>query len=141
VPYTIDAPIDLTPRTTKKYTVSSAHRRHQPDKSRWTISVDAEVECFIDSHFNNWTEVSIAWGIMYLDNTLLVVGVSSLNDSLKLAKFVDSSANGLWHGYPADYVRNYQDRPGMIILKDWRIRGIIEKHQMIKIRKGKVCNL
>jgi len=141
VPYQSDIPLDLQPSTDKKYIVSSAHRRHQPDKSWWTISIGDEVNCFIASVVNNWIEFAVAWGHIQNGNSLRVIGNNSQNLPLKLAKFIDSTETNVWHGYPADYVRNCQDRPGMPILQDWRIKGIIEKHHIVKIRKGKECNL
>jgi hypothetical protein len=141
VPYQTNIPLDLTPRTTQIYFVSPAHRRRQVGKSRWTITVDEEVECFITSQTLRWVEVSTAWGIIQNGNGLLVLGLSSNNISLKLAKFVYSDGTDLWHGYPADFVKNNQDRPGMVTLRDWKTRGFIEKHHMVKIRKGKECNL
>ena len=141
MPYQTNIALDLTPRVTQKYLVSPAHRRRQAGKSRWTISVDEEVECFIHSQTHNWIEASTAWGIIQNGNGLLILGLSTTNISLKLAKFVDSDGTNLWHGYPADFVRNNHDRPGMLTLHDWKTRGFIEKHHMIKIRKGKECNL
>jgi hypothetical protein len=141
VQFVLDKEIDLTPQTDKKYICSSAHRRKQPDKSRWTITIDQEVGCFVSSVTFKWIETSMAWGLISHGNVLLILGINSQGVSLKVAKFVDSNGNNLWHGYPADYVRNYQDRPGVAILKDWRTKGMIEKHHIIKIRQGKECNL
>lgn len=141
MPYQTDKELDLTPKTAMKYIVSSAHRRHQRNKSRWTISIDMEIDCFINSQTSNWIETSVSWGVIQQKNTLLNVGVNPHRQPLKLAKFVDSSGNDIWHGYPADYERNCQDRPGMVVLQNWRENGIIEKHHMIKIRQGKECNL
>lgn len=132
--------MDLTPKdVTKRYIISSAHRRSQPHKSRWIVSATKEVNCFIDSDVSGWTEVDIAWGIILENNTLLSLGRGVQNDMLKVAKFV--GINNVWHGYPADYLRNHQDRPSMKILQIWREKGIIEKHQVVKIRQGKECNL
>ncbi|MCX6238415.1 MAG: hypothetical protein NTY07_12805 [Bacteroidia bacterium] len=141
MPYQTNIALVLTPRITQRYLVNPAHRRRQAGKSRWIITVDEEVECFITSQTLRWVEVSTAWGVIQNGNSLLVLGLSSNNISLKLAKFVDSDGKDLWHGYPADFVKNNQDRPGMVTLQDWKTRGFIEKHHMIKIRKGKECNL
>jgi hypothetical protein len=141
VPFKSDIPLDLRPRTDKQYIVSSAHRRHQANKSWWIIPIDSEVDCFITSIINNWIESTTAWGNIHNGNGLEILGNNSFHIPLKLAKFVDSANTNIWHGYPADYVRNEQDRPGIVILQDWRIRGIIEKHHVVKIRKGKECNL
>src|SRR5688572_32569235 len=129
MPYKPDTEINLAPRTDKIYLASSAHRRKQKDKSRWTISIDDEIECFILSQISNWVETAKAWGLRLNRNSLEQVGENPQREALKLAKFVDSSGNNVWHGYPADYVRNNQDRPGMVVLLAWRALGIIEKHQ------------
>ena len=141
MPYLTDTELDLTPKTLKKYFVSSAHRRYQKDKSRWTISIDNEIECFVNSQTSNWIEDLVSWGVFQQGNNLLNIGVNPQRLPLKIAKFVDCSGDDIWHGYPADYARNYQDRPGMLVLQNWRERGIIEKHHIIKIRQGKECNL
>jgi len=133
--------IDLNPRTTSIYFVSSAHRRKQKHKSRWTVTVDHEVECFINSQENSWIEDFVGWGLIPNGNSLLVLGQNSQKEELKIAKFVAKNDDRVWHGYPADYCRNIQDRPGMSILSDWRTAGHIEKHHIIKIRQGKECNL
>lgn len=141
MPYEVDKNIDLTPRTTSIYYVSSAHRRLQRNKSRWTVTIDQEVECFISSQANSWIEGVFCWGLIPNGNNLLILGQNSQNEELKIAKFVAKNNDGVWHGYPADYCRNIQDRPGMPILSNWRTNGHIEKHHIIKIRQGKECNL
>jgi hypothetical protein len=141
VPYKLDTNIDLTPRIQAKYYISSAHRRNQKNKSRWPITRDNEVECFVSSHLNNWIEVICCWGLFPSGSNLLELGQNSQKESLKIAKFVAKNNTNVWHGYPADYYRNSQDRPSMFILENWRKLGHIEKHHITKIRQGKVCNL
>ena len=141
MPYKVDKNIDLTPRTTAKYYVSSVHRRKDKNKSLWTTTIDQEVECFVCSQLNYWIEGSHCWGLIPKDNKLLVLGKNNKNEKLKIAKFVAKNNNEVWHGYPADYCKNMQDRPGMKILLDWRKIGHIEKHHILKIRQGKKCNL
>ena len=141
MPYELDKDIDLTPRTTAKYYISSAHRRLQRHKSRWTITVNEEVDCFIDSRTNTWIDNAASWGLIQSGNNLLVLGLNSHNEELKIAKFIAKNTTGVWHGYPADFCRNIQDRPGMSILQSWRTNGHIEKHHITKIRQGKECNL
>jgi hypothetical protein len=141
VPYQLDTELDLMPETSKKYYVSSAHRRIQKDKSRWTVAVDLEVECFVGSQLNGWIEDVTSWGIMQKGNNLMVLGENSQKELLKIAKFISKNGNNVWHGYPADFRRNGQDRPGMTILQNWRTSKVIEKHHILKIRQGKECNL
>ncbi|MBL7690598.1 MAG: hypothetical protein JNM41_03320 [Flavipsychrobacter sp.] len=141
MPYDIDAELDLSPRIEEVYFISSAHRRRQANKSFWTVSADQEVDCFITSQTNSWVEISKAWGLLQNGNSLLILGQNYHNEPLKIAKFVVKNEQRVWHGYPADFCRNNQDRPGTGILKDWRTRGYIEKHHIVKIRQGKECNL
>lgn len=140
--YPLDTIIDLNPRTNNKYIVSSLHRRKRNNKkSLWTISRDEEIDCFILSQKSQWTEVNVSWGIKLEGNSIKQIGVNKQNKPLKIAKFIYGNCNNIWHGYPADHVRNNQDRPGILTLKKWRIAGYIEKHIIEKIRKGKECNL
>ena len=141
MPYELDKNLDLTPVTAAKYYISSAHRRVQQNKSRWIITIDQEVGCFIESQINTWIEGFFSWGLITNGNNLLVLGKNSQNEELKIAKFVAKNNNDVWHGYPADFCRNIQDRPGMMILQNWRTNGHIEKHHITKIRQGKECNL
>ena len=141
VPYELDTNIDLIPRTEAKYYISSAHRRVQRNKSRWTTTLEQEVECFVSSQINNWVEEICSWGIVQNGNSLLILGQNPQNESLKIAKFVAKNNDNVWHGYPADFCRNIQDRPSITILQNWRTNGHIEKHHITKIRQGKQCNL
>lgn len=125
-----------------KYIFSSAHRRVQKDKSRWTITTIEELKCFKKSlSLKHLEDDQITWGYIKESINLNDLGINKHKESLKIAKFVDKSSLKIWHGYPADFVRNSQDRPGIEILKSWKQDGIIEKHHIIKIRQGKVCNL
>lgn len=141
MPYELDKDLDLTPRTTAKYYISSAHRRVQKNKSNWIITINQEVDCFIYSQTKTWIENMVSWGLIPLGNNLLVLGLNSHKEELKIAKFVAKNKEGVWHGYPADFCRNIQDRPGMPILQNWRTDGHIQKHHITKIRQGKECNL
>jgi hypothetical protein len=137
----LDTEIDIEDLKVK-YIFSSAHRRIQKDKSRWTVTTIEELECFKSSLSLKHVEGDeIAWGYIKVSINLNDLGINKHKENLKIAKFVDKSSLKIWHGYPADFVRNAQDRPGIEILKSWRQNGIIEKHHIIKIRQGKVCNL
>ncbi|MBD2699828.1 hypothetical protein IC229_04220 [Spirosoma sp. BT702] len=140
--FKLDTEIQLSPDSDKTYYISSAHRNDvTKDKSRWIISMGEEVECFIESQEEEWIESNLSWGIRSNGNGLECIGFSTQDDELKFAKFIDSSKNNKWHGYPADYIRRQQDRPGIPVLKIWREKNIILKHHIIKIRQGKACNL
>lgn len=139
--YKFNTELDLSPRSQKKYFISSSHRRTSKDKSRWLINIESEVQCFIESDIKEWYEETIIWGIVKDGHDLLILGENPKKEGLKIAKFVDKEGNNLWHGYPADYVRNFQDRPGIKVLQKWREANHIEKHHIVKIRQGKECNL
>lgn len=125
-----------------KYIFSAAHRRTQKDKTKWTVSTHEELECFKNTQTNKYLDGNtIAWGYIKNTTTLNDLGINGHKENLKIAKFVDKNQLKTWHGYPADFVRNPQDRPSMEILKNWRTSGIIEKHHISKIRQGKICSL
>ncbi len=126
------------------YKVRSVHRRKgNTNKCIWTISIEEEVECFKDSALKKWLENKEGWGLKFnaTNGDLEQVGVSEINEELKIAKFVDSNSTTEWHGYPADYCRRKQDRPSLKVLKDWWDNKIISKTQMSKIKQYKKCNL
>ena len=141
--YSLDTQIDLNPKVDCSYIISYAHRKinSYPEKSKWKISPDKEVYCFVNSQKFNWVEDNISWGLLQESNYLIELGVNRFKETLKFAKFIDSNKKNIWHGYPADYMRNQQDRPRISILLDWRNRGIIQKYHVTRIRRGKKCNL
>lgn len=125
------------------YQINYSHRRGgNPDKSIWIITENEEVACFELALLQGWLEDKTGWGIKK-DSTgkLEQIGISRLQEPLKIAKFRDDSQNNEWHGYPADYQSKQQDRPSTKILQIWREKGIIEKHHISKLRSGKPCNL
>ncbi len=143
MPYKTDRKIDLTHEQLDcKYIISSQHRRKgNAEKCFWIVTFDDEVNCFIHTIRQNWFINSEAWGLILSNNILQVIGRNSNNDELKLAKFVDGNDNGVWHGYPADYMLRSQDRPATEILQTWVNNGYISKAKMSKIRLGQSCNL
>ena len=125
-----------------KYIFSSAHRRTQKDKTRWTVSTHTEIDCFKNTQTSKYLEGDeVAWGCLKTTSGLIDLGINGHKENLKIAKFVDKNKLKIWHGYPADFVRNPQDRPSVSVLKKWRTGDIIEKHHITKIRQGKTCNL
>jgi len=126
-----------------KYILANHHRNRQnSDKSRWTISKTEEVESFRLMSTNNWIEeTSKGWSIHRVNYVNEILGVSTQNEEVQIAKFVDSSNNLQWHGYPVDYRKSVHDRPNSKILKDWVNQGIIKRSHMSKILKGKDCTI
>lgn len=110
----------------------------------WTVKLPEEVACFTGALNSGWLASPPGWGMQQgSDKHLVKLGKNVANDALKFAKFVSSLAPlaSTWHGYPCDYQRNAQDRPPAEILLRWREMEAIEKHQVLKIRRGKPCAL
>lgn len=140
--YKADAKIDLVAKAGNNYYISSQHRRKgNPKKSRWTITYDEEVDCFIQSMIKEWKDEKKAWGLKASNKVIDIVGMNDDNDSLMLAKFIVGPGRDTWHGYPADYVNRAQDRPTNTILKMWVDDGYITKAKMTKINRGISCDL
>lgn len=140
--YRTDTEIDLSQHITSNYIISSQHRRTgNMNKSVWLIDFNEEIECFIQTITNNWKNGLEAWGLRTENSSLKVLGLSSMKDELKLAKFVDGTKTNVWHGYPANHMANSQDRPTTEILKNWVSGGYITKAKMNKIRQGQLCYL
>lgn len=124
------------------YIIVSQHRLNiNKDKSHWSITFEEELKCFNNSLTNNWLIDFKGWGLHMINNEINPLGYSKQGEQLRIAKFVDSYKSSKWHGYPADYRNNIQDRPASDVLKSWVENGIIKKHQMSKIRSGKKCAL
>lgn len=126
---------------TKSYLINMEHRSKRNQKSKWTVYPETEVKCFEHACYQSWLVEWGGWGLVLNGDIMLQLGVTRDNLPSKIAKFVDSSQNGIWHGYPADYQRNHQDRPAMKILERWKEIGVIDASAMRKIRGGQKCNL
>lgn len=138
----IGQPIIVDNVNNTTYTSVTQHRGIvNGDKSRWTIQLSEELACFKLAYTRRWHADYRAWGLHVVQDRITVLGKSALGEQLKIAKFVDSSKDENWHGYPADYRGNIQDRPPQGILEKWRADGLIKKHHIAKIRSGKACNL
>lgn len=109
------------------------------DASRWIITRNEEYKLADDSIELNYVEENKkckqAYNLLKNANKIEVVGKNFKNDELKLGKFINSYQNE-WHGYPADYCRNNQDRPNQNTLKKLLDDGKIDKKQMRRISQG-----
>jgi hypothetical protein len=123
------------------YIIVSQHIVPNEYKSHWSITNEEQLKCFEKSLINNWLSDFRGWGLHIINNQINPLGYSKQGEQLKIAKFVDSYKSSKWHGYPADYRNNIQDRPSSDILRSWVNNNIIQKHQMSKIRSGKKCAL
>lgn len=129
-----------------RYLCAGQHRtpRQRREKSLWSISVDDEVNCFILAHNNKWLlpSANSGWSLHICNYKKPgVLGINRFGEDLKIAKFVNKSQAKEWHGYPADYERNINDRPKTEILIDWVDKAFIDKTCMVRIQKGKGCAL
>lgn len=124
------------------YIIKIDHRNNSPRKSQWCISQVEENKCFQIMFESNWYQDFGGWGL-YIDNGVinyLGVGVSN-SIQLFIAKFIDSNKNGIWHGYPANYIANQQDTPSLEILLDWTEKKYINMAKLRKINKNQPCRI
>lgn len=132
---------DQIVRVTNKITFIST-RKHRimgnPDASIWTIDHREEYIVFLKSK-PNLSNNGISWGIHTPNGSLDKLGDSECGIyDLKFAKFTSHENNDdLWHGYPANYINNTQDRPDSPYLTDLVRKGYITKAKMKKVQKGK----
>jgi hypothetical protein len=124
------------------YLYKSDHRNGgNPLKSQWVIDLAAELSCFEGAHSAGWIDDTVAWGLRIIGGVPSVVGTSIRGVPLKLAKFVETKQPQYWHGYPADYRQNAQDRPSVEILLKWVTLAYIGKHEAVRVRTQKRCSL
>ena len=138
----IEQQTDCGPR----YLPSKKHRgKPSQHKSTWTFSVEAELACFCQAWSHEWgSKNGNLWGHRSTGGKLECLG-SSLGQNghkrdLCLAKFVKSSYNSPWHGYPADHVAKHQDRPPQPLLRRWMEDDLLSKKQFSRIVRGRPCS-
>lgn len=68
------------------------------------------------------------------NNNLDVIGYNQKQPKLYIGKFTQS--NNEWHGYPADYQNNIQDKPHDSVLQTMKTNGL-SKNDITRIKKGK----
>lgn len=125
-----------------RYTVKVDHRNNSRQKSQWTIAEQEERNCFHTMFNSNWYVSFDGWGL-YIDNQKISYLGVGVDRSMKLfiAKFIDSNQNGLWHGYPANYIINQQDTPPEEILLDWVDKKYINMAKLRKINRNQPCRI
>lgn len=135
--------IKITDEREVLYTISKKHRGRNKEKSYWSIKMPREIALFRSALQNGYEDKAnnIAWNLNIVNGENCIVGYTVDKRELKLAKFVDSNHNEKWHGYPANYIKNSQDRPSAKILQLWCSIGIISTATMKKIKGGQPCNL
>lgn len=124
------------------YIVHPDHRNGNPAKSQWIISEQAECNAFTVSEQRDWLSEFQGWGLHIPRRRPTPLGtcVGRSRDSY-IAKFVRSERDGDWHGYPADYSRNHQDRPSEAVLSDWERSNIVSPAKIRKIGRLQPCRL
>ena len=135
--------IKITDEREVIYTISKKHRGRNAEKSHWIIKMPKEVALFRDALKLGYEDKEnyTAWNLLVVDSEVCVVGESTEEINLKIAKFVDSNKNEQWHGYPANYMKNNQDIPPANVLRQWYDANIISGATMKKIKGGQPCNL
>jgi len=113
------------------------NRNRNNNKSQWLCSIKEEIELFKLGAENKWKDSE---NVMFsIFNYKKNIGISwDRKRTLFFSKSV-SSDNKQWHGYPADYIDNPQDRPDNRILEDWRDKKLIKKRHLMRILRGQPC--
>ena len=135
--------IKITDEREVVYTISKKHRGHNKEKSYWLIKMPREIALFrsaLKDGYENKANYT-AWNLNIVNEEICIVGYTVDKKELKIAKFVDSNHNEKWHGYPANYIKNSQDRPSAKVLELWNTAGYISTATMKKIKGGQPCNL
>lgn len=132
-----DETVQVTSKTT--FISTKKHRiRGNPNASIWTIGYREEYIVFLKSkpHLSN---DGISWGVHTPNGRMAKLGDSNCgNYDLIFAKYTSHENNDdLWHGYPANYIKNTQDVPSNNFLKDLVLKNYLTKAKRKKIRNGK----
>ena len=119
------------------------HRNNLGNKSQWRISEDEERTVFSITWNRGWAANCLGWGAHFPNGAAEYLGVAQDHATpVFIAKFVDSSATGIWHGYPVDHSRNFPGNvPDLDILNQWMADGIISTAKRRRIQKGQRCRL
>lgn len=116
------------------------HRQNPSgDKSVWDsgFSIKDEIDCFSDSHGNNWVQVKTHNRVFFgVRRPFGKIGIGTLPEKKELlvAKFKDDTNSNEYHGYPVDHTI-MKDKVPIDILKDWHRQGIITKSQMSRMQR------
>jgi hypothetical protein len=130
------------------YTHKIDHRNNSGEKSQWTITELEERSCFKYSLEYSWNKPHhyISWGLYFKNDKVEYLGNSAKNEpelcQLFIAKFIDSSKNSKWHGYPANPSgQKPQDIPPENVLGDWLSKQYLRPQLIRKITRGQKCKL
>jgi hypothetical protein len=113
-----------------------------PRKSKWTIGASEERDVFVNTKTQNWIQLSEGWGLHIVEGRVAYLGIAQDRArQLFVAKFVNSSQNQSWHGYPADHQRHVKDIPSEFVLRKWLDGGLLSPQKIAKLERAKPCSL
>jgi hypothetical protein len=120
------------------------HRNGSRIKSQWKINEDAEWQCFATASAQPISnQITCYYWFHFEKGKIEYLGESKSEDlpvrDLFIAKFISDPHSHDWHGYPADYQKNNQDRPPAIILDYWLKNNYLTAPKISKISQGKPC--
>jgi hypothetical protein len=125
------------------YQFNDQHRNMNPNKSRWTVSINDEATIF--QHAASWLWLvkcsGCGWGLHTDAHGLHYLGTVPGEKHSFIAKFVSDNNHNAWHGYPADHMSNPHDIPPANILTSWVKNKFIGNPKMRKIMKGQPCSI
>jgi hypothetical protein len=111
-------------------------------KSQWTIPEAAERACFLRAYGNHWVLERAGWGLHLENGQPDYLGKGQDHQMMVfVAKFVNGSGTGPWHGYPADHCRTVGDIPRQTVAWDWYSRGLLTRPKVRKLLRGQPCSL
>lgn len=131
------------------YIHKADHRDRSSLKSQWTIAEIDERNCCLFSIKNEWWDTgnpTTSWGVFLISGKAAYLGLAaggstSAAQELIIGKFLDSSKNGKWHGYPANHAQNTHDIPPTSVLREWLSQGYFSAAKVSKIVRGQPCRI
>lgn len=136
--YTVIKDDDSFDTESKVYQINPKHRDGSPEKAQWTIPQEKEVKLFGWSIENKSYSAKYYWGVRYEYGRCIVLGFTSRRDNSKIARFECGNNQNIWHGYPADYIRDAtHDCPSRDVLNKWEKAGLITKPEISRLIKGR----
>lgn len=107
-------------------------------KEEFSLCEDAIKKRYLQDDFKSDNK-RFAYNLKRTSNKLAILGESNSNAKhygLIIAKFNNDIEKRIWHGYPADYIANQQDKPNDSILKEMIKKKLITPREMNKIKRG-----
>lgn len=141
--YTINGQQQLSNK--QLYIFIEKHRSYKYKKaSKWIITLANEFSMadqsinfnFVEAINKNGSTNYQSFNVIRTNNKIQNVGISKEGNVLIIGKFVNTSPN-LWHGYPADYLKNIQDKPSQKTLKSMLNKNMLDASEISKIARGK----